>query len=162
MLTLLQLYARIRLLPINDTVEFSLSWRGMRSTECPLVKYIELHCDRSVGGECYGGGLAGQEPLYTGRGTEADHCLFTAEKLVHRHREKYHTRQLTISCGRSSRRVSVCASGFYIAPQCSHCKRCISYSNSVCPSVCPSHAGIVSKRRHVAWCCFHCRIAKCV
>ena len=24
---------------------------------------------------------------------------------------------------------------FYSAPQCSHCKRCISYSNSVCPSV---------------------------
>ena len=33
--------------------------------------------------------------------------------------------------------------------QCSHCKRCISYGNSVRPSVCPSHAGIVSKRRHV-------------
>ena len=47
--------------------------------------------------------------------------------------------------------------------QCSHCKRCISYSNSVrpsvCPSVrlsvCPSHAGIVSKRRHVARCSLH-------
>jgi len=40
--------------------------------------------------------------------------------------------------------------------QCSHCKRCISYGNSVCPSVCLSvrlsHAGIVSKRRHVARC----------
>ena len=40
--------------------------------------------------------------------------------------------------------------------QCSHCKRCISYSDSVClsvcQSVCPSHAGIVSKRRHVARC----------
>ena len=50
--------------------------------------------------------------------------------------------------------------------QCSHCKRCISYSNSVCLSirlsVCPSHAGIVSKRRHVARCSLHCRIAKCV
>ena len=33
---------------------------------------------------------------------------------------------------------------------------------SVRPSVCPSHAGIVSKRRHVAWCSLHCRIAKCV
>ena len=50
--------------------------------------------------------------------------------------------------------------------QCSHCKRCISYSNyvclSVCPSVCPSHAGIVSKRRHVARCSLHRWIAKCV
>ena len=33
---------------------------------------------------------------------------------------------------------------------------------SVCLSVCPSHAGIVSKRRHVARCSLHCRIAKCV
>ena len=29
--------------------------------------------------------------------------------------------------------------------QCSHCKRCISFGNSVCLSVRPSHAGIVSK-----------------
>jgi len=27
---------------------------------------------------------------------------------------------------------------FYSAPQCWHCKRCISYGNSVCPSVCLS------------------------
>jgi len=37
--------------------------------------------------------------------------------------------------------------------QCSHCKRCISYGNSLRPSVRLSvrlsHAGIVSKRRHV-------------
>jgi len=37
---------------------------------------------------------------------------------------------------------------------------------SVCPSVCPSvrlsHAGIVSKRRHVARCSLHCQTAKCV
>ena len=38
---------------------------------------------------------------------------------------------------------------------------------SVCLSVCQSvrrlpHAGIVSKRRHVARCSLHCRIAKCV
>jgi len=55
-------------------------------------------------------------------------------------------------------------SDFYIAPQCLHCKRCTSYSNSVCLSVCPSvrlsHADIVPKRRHVAWCSLHCRIAK--
>jgi len=25
---------------------------------------------------------------------------------------------------------------FYSAPLCSHCKRCTSYGNSVCPSVC--------------------------
>ena len=46
--------------------------------------------------------------------------------------------------------------------QCSHCKRCISYGNSVHPSVCPSvrlsHAGIVSKRRHLARCSLHCHI----
>jgi len=30
------------------------------------------------------------------------------------------------------------------------------------PSVCLSHAGIVSKRRHVAQCSLHCQIAKCV
>jgi len=53
-------------------------------------------------------------------------------------------------------------SSFYSAPQCSHCKRSISCSNFVCPSVCPSHAGIVSKRRHVARRSFHCWIAKCV
>jgi len=56
--------------------------------------------------------------------------------------------------------------GFYSTSQCSHCKRCTSYSNSVCLSVClsirPSHAGIVSKRRHVARCSLHCQIAKCV
>ena len=54
--------------------------------------------------------------------------------------------------------------------QCSHYKRCISYSNSVRPSIClsvclsvrPSHAGIVSKRRHVARCSLHRWIAKCV
>jgi len=33
---------------------------------------------------------------------------------------------------------------------------------SVCPSVCLSHAGIVSKRRHVARCSLHCWIANCV
>ena len=33
---------------------------------------------------------------------------------------------------------------------------------SVRPSVCLSHAGIVSKRRHVARCSLHCQIAKCV
>jgi len=39
------------------------------------------------------------------------------------------------------------------ARECSHCKRCISYGNSVRlsvrPSVRPSHAGIVSKRQHI-------------
>ena len=58
------------------------------------------------------------------------------------------------------------ATPFLQHAQCSHCKRCISYSNSVCLSirlsVCPSHAGIVSKRRHVARCSLHRRIAKCV
>ena len=55
-----------------------------------------------------------------------------------------------------------------------HCKRCISYGNSlrlsICLSVCLSvrlsvrlsHAGIVSKRRHVARCSFHRWIARCV
>ena len=51
---------------------------------------------------------------------------------------------------------------FYSAPQCSHCKRCTSYGNSVRLSVRLSHAGIVSKRRHVARCSLHCQIAICV
>ena len=51
---------------------------------------------------------------------------------------------------------------FYSAPPCRHCKRCTSYGNSVRLSVCASHAGIVSKRRHVARYSLHCRIAKCV
>ena len=38
---------------------------------------------------------------------------------------------------------------FYSAPQCWHCKRCTSYSNSIRLSVRLSHAGIVSKRLHV-------------
>jgi len=36
---------------------------------------------------------------------------------------------------------------------------------SACLSVCPfrpSHAGIVSKLLHVARCCLHCQVAKCV
>jgi len=33
---------------------------------------------------------------------------------------------------------------------------------SVCLSIRLSHAGIVSKRQHVAWCSLHCQIAKCV
>jgi len=52
---------------------------------------------------------------------------------------------------------------FYSAPQCSHCKRCTSYGNSVrlsvCLSVCLSNVGIVSKRLHVARCSLHCQIA---
>jgi len=56
---------------------------------------------------------------------------------------------------------------FYSAPQCSHCKRCISYGNSVRPSVCLSVSPSVTRRycvktRHVARCSLHCRIAKCV
>ena len=54
-------------------------------------------------------------------------------------------------------------SPFLQRAQCSHCKRCISYGNSVRPyvrlSVRLSHAGIVSKRRHVARCSLH---PKCV
>ena len=42
------------------------------------------------------------------------------------------------------------------------CKRCTSYGNSVCLSVRPSHAGIVSKRRHVPLYSLHCQIAKYV
>ena len=33
---------------------------------------------------------------------------------------------------------------------------------SVCLSVRPTHAGIVSKRRHVAWYSLQCQIAKCI
>ena len=39
---------------------------------------------------------------------------------------------------RVQRRATKMVKGFYSAPQCSHCKRCISYRNSVCPSVRPS------------------------
>jgi len=63
-------------------------------------------------------------------------------------------------------RTRSATNSFLQRAQCSHCKRCTSYSNSVrpsvCLSVCPSHAGIVSKRRHVARCSLHCWIAKCV
>jgi len=55
---------------------------------------------------------------------------------------------------------------FYSAPQRWHCKRCTSYGNSVRlsvrPSVCLSHAGIVSKQLHEARCSLHCQIAICV
>jgi len=34
--------------------------------------------------------------------------------------------------------IADAASGFYSAPQCSHCKRCTSYGNSICLSACPS------------------------
>ena len=51
---------------------------------------------------------------------------------------------------------------FYSAPQCSHCKRCTSYSISVRLSVCLSRVGIVSKRLHVTRCGLHSQIAKCV
>ena len=57
-------------------------------------------------------------------------------------------------------RVAIYACDFYSAQL---CKRCTSYGNSVCLSVCrPSYADIVSKRRHVARYSLHCRIAKCV
>jgi len=60
---------------------------------------------------------------------------------------------------------ALCECGLFVflqRAQCSHCKRCISYSNSVCLSVRLSDAGIVSKRRHVARCSLHRWIAKYV
>jgi len=42
--------------------------------------------------------------------------------------------------------VRIHTTDFYSAPQCSHCKHCTSYSNSVCLS----HAGIVSKQLQFA------------
>jgi len=64
-------------------------------------------------------------------------------------------------CVYSARKVIIFH--FYSAPQCSHCKRCTSYSISVCLPVCLSvrlsHASIVSKRRYVARCSLHCQIA---
>jgi len=52
--------------------------------------------------------------------------------LLHRTRVRYHRKTIT----------SVSKSTFYSAPQCSHCKRCTSYGNSVRLSVrlsvCPS------------------------
>jgi len=58
---------------------------------------------------------------------------------------------------------TICMCFFYSGPpQCSHCKCCTSYSISVCLSIRLSHAGIVSKRRHIARCSLHCKIAKSV
>ena len=57
---------------------------------------------------------------------------------------------------------------FYSAPQCSSIASAVLATAipSVCLSVCPSvrltHAGIVSKQRHVARCSLHCQIAKYV
>jgi len=58
---------------------------------------------------------------------------------------------------------------FYSAPQCSHCKRCTSYSNSGRLSVCLSVCLSVTRRYcvkttacNVARCSLHCQIAKCV
>jgi len=31
-----------------------------------------------------------------------------------------------------------------------------------CLSVCPSHAGIVSKRMNIGWCRLHWRVAQCI
>jgi len=44
--------------------------------------------------------------------------------------------------------LQLCRWQFLQRAQCSHCKRCISYDNSLRLSVRLSHAGIVSKRRH--------------
>ena len=54
--------------------------------------------------------------------------------------------------------------GFYSAPQCERRNaRIASAALAIAfPSVRPSRAGIVSKRRHVARCSLHCQIAKCV
>jgi len=51
---------------------------------------------------------------------------------------------------------------FYSAPQCIASAVLVTAIPSVRLSVCSSHAGIVSKRRHVARCSLHCWIAKCV
>jgi len=44
--------------------------------------------------------------------------------------------------------------GFYSVPQCSHCKRCTSYSNSVCLSICLSVCPSVYKAKCVKTRCY--------
>ena len=77
-------------------------------------------------------GVVSPEQTLSGTGAR----VYTAHRLAGRG-DGY---QCGLDWGRSS---------FYGALQCSHCKRCTSYGNSVCPSVCLSirlsHAGIVSK-----------------
>jgi len=72
---------------------------------------------------------------------------------------------------KSSRSLShlLMSSCFYSAPQCSHCKRCTSYSNSVCLSVCLSARPSVTRSycvkttaRSMVQFAVYCRIAKCV
>jgi len=41
---------------------------------------------------------------------------------------------------------------------CRNAARCISYSISVCPSICPSHAGIVTKQMNVGSCRLYWRV----
>ena len=77
------------------------------------------------------------------------------------------SRPISAACLRLCLEKYLCSSVHWFLQRAQlHCKRCISYSDSVCLSVCLSvrlsHAGIVSKRRHVARCSFHCWIAKCV
>ena len=38
-------------------------------------------------------------------------------------------------------------------------ERCNSYDNYVCPSVCPSHAGTLSRRMKIGSCGLHCEVA---
>jgi len=75
------------------------------------------------------------------------------------HGHRPHTMWSYSLCGRG-----VLRSGFYSAPQCSHCKRCTSYGNSVCLSVCPSATRryCVKTMAHIVRCSLHCQIAKCV
>jgi len=47
---------------------------------------------------------------------------------------------------------------FYSAPQCSHCKRCTNYGDSVRPSV--RHTPVLCQND--CTCSLHCKIAKCV
>jgi len=67
-------------------------------------------------------------------------------------------------------RAATYVNSFYSTPQCSHCKRCTSYSNSILPSVRPSVCQSVTHRycvktttrSMVHGCSLHCQIAKCV
>jgi len=107
------------------------------------------------------------------RATVCQSLILAGLKTDHFH-ESFPSRRISVSTDRTILRDFL--THFLRSPlflqraQCSHCKRCISYSNSVCLSVCPSvrlsvrssHAGIVSKRRHVARCSLHRWIAKCV
>ena len=73
--------------------------------------------------------------LSEGFPTPTSKSLLRNEMRVCKYNRRY---SLDISIKRSISAYSLILRIFLQRAQCSHCKRCISYSNSVCPSVRPS------------------------